>query len=300
MANIFTQLSNKTEKGEKKVAKKSTTKTAPRGKTQSTEPQMSTAKQALLLKIQRNLEGAQRFAASRGGNYSYYKLSGGDRHALRLVLPPEGPFTLAYKQQRGKKAGNFATAIDLGWLTSPEAQGEYNIIDEMLKRFAITQDDLDLISRYGEPYDRLFKALQVLQQEDMFIKAGIGQKRSLFVIYAQNEFQLLETSSEFSNTVGAWVEEDPEFILEWANARDIIISGSGQGLKRKYIYAMSSKQGKSIKFNPDEQSIPNLYDVVSNKILSYRDKVRFLFNSHRALVDEAQLSMSDFGIEEGE
>jgi len=255
-------------------------------------PTLSTSQKALHEKIRDSLAGAQKVTGSSGGGkFSFFKLDE-EKNRFRIVIPPNGPFCLTLKQHRGIRFGKFGTATDLGWLYNNTKH-----LDAMKERFSILPEDDKCFNKYGEPYDILFKALQAMGKQDEFTDARIGSKRAIFVVWANDSFHILETSLTFAQAIETLYEADPDFI-DWEDGKEIQVTGKGKKLQRRYSPPVIVGKPSPIKFDPEEHTVPDLYDFLSAKTLGYQKKVKFLFNSHPKLVNLANLSTEDFGVEE--
>ncbi len=237
----------------------------------------------------RNLQGS-----SGGGKFNFIKLKE-SRNTFRIVEPTNGPLAIFYKRQRGKSQGKFRTSVDLGWLVSND-----DCLEAMLERDKLNDSDVSRVGKYGDPFDVLFQALNAQGRSQSFKEAGIGQKRSVFVVYKDKAFGILDMGITFGDNILDALDMNPD-IISWDQGMDLIVKTTGEGLKTRYSPPMVdiNSQGPLDIFTleDDEEVVtPNLYDVLGSNVMHYPDKVQFLLNSYPNLVDEAGLAVEDFGI----
>lgn len=256
---------------------------------------VATSQKAFMDKIAAGFSQVQSNKQGGGGKFSFYKMKAA-KNKFRVIVPPEGPFCIGLKQHRGKRFGKFASKIDLGWLVSPK---NAQFAQAMKERFGLSKEDEKLIRTYGDPFDLLFKSLQANGKETLYTKRGIGQKRVLFVVYADDAFHILETSQTIAEALSELAEENPDYLDMGKKGQYVQITGKGEKLRRRYGAPMLVGTPEAIEVD-DASVIPNLLDVLSMRSCSYLDKVKFLFHSYPDLVNEAGLSASDFGVEEFE
>lgn len=275
-------------------AKKATAKASKPIENKPAPVKASTSQKALMDKIRGGLDqAAKNKQGGGGGKFNFFKMQEG-KNRFRIVVPPNGPFCIALKQHRGKRYGKFATKIDLGWLFNPN-NAEY--ADAMRERFEASKETEKMFRKYGDPFDLLFKALQADKNEEAYKKKGIGQKRVMFVVWAENAFHILETSQTIAEAIDELYQEHPDF-LDWEKGQDIQIKGTGQKLKRRYGAPMLVGNPEPLEVDLELNPVPNLLDVLSMRVCTYEEKVAFLFHSYPDLVNEAGLEASDFGVEE--
>lgn len=252
----------------------------------------STSKMALSDKLRSKLSNVQKGGGSKV-NWISFKDEG--KHTFRLVAPTNGPHGIFLKHQRGTRRGKFGTALDLDWLYDEQNADD---LQAMKERLAVTDVDDKLYNEYGEPYTILFNALQASNKAKLFSDARIGQKRCMFVALMDGEFGVLEMNMGFGETIVNLLDEIPD-LFDLQNGHNLTIQVGPKGNTDRFKSPIPQLKPSAAKLaNPESIETPNLWDVLSGRCLGYKEKVKFLFNSHGNLVLEAELMPEDFGVSE--
>ena len=249
--------------------------------------------------VEKLRQKAQNLRGGEGGpRFNYVKMDSGD-NVFRVINPTDGPLIQFYKRHRGRApGGGFSAKVDLTWLISDE-----ECLEAMLEREKISEHDIELITDNGDPYDILWRELNAAGKSDTFRKAGIGQKRSTMVILMEgdDDFGILDMGITFGENIINLLADNPN-IVDWDEGMPLKVTATGEGLKRRYgaPVPIMSKQGPVVvdgdPIDPEDIETPNLYDVIAANCLSYPQKVQFLKRSHRPLMEEVGLEITDFGI----
>lgn len=227
----------------------------------------------------------------------YFRMKNGD-NIMRIVLHPDYgiPDLVTYaKLHNGKsRSGKFYSTVNLSWLINSQELLERVLVQN--KRF--TPVDVDKVHKYGDPFDIIFKALSAIGKEDLYKKAGIGRHRAYFVVYAEGDFQIWETSKKIANSVIDLIEEYPQ-MLDQEEGFPIKIKRTGKGFDTSYSAPMPllNDAGPIEDVGEMEDIIfPDPIEVIIRNTLSYNSKVEFACRSHSKLILQAGLDLSDFGV----
>lgn len=249
---------------------------------------MATKKNSAQEALRRAREEREKLAGGWGSSLNFFRFAKG-KEVFRFFLDPNGMYAAQVFVNNGvSEEGKFFQAANLRWVTdSPR------ITEIALESGKLTQADLDLVAEWGDPCDRLKKALEDQGQgyEDMSKVRNnpLTKQRVLWAVEKDGKVGQLETGGPFLKWFETTMEDVDDLLF-----RDIIVNGEGEGFGRKYTYVYGPKADPEREPNGE---LPNLLGSVTRKIIPYEAKVRMVFRSYQEQLGETGLSYEDFGVE---
>jgi hypothetical protein len=238
--------------------------------------------------LRRAREEREKLAGGWGAGLNFFRFDKGTQ-TFRFFLDPNGLYCAQGFINGGvSEEGKYFQAANLRWIADSSTMRE-----AALAANKINQEDLDKVAEFGDPCDRLKKALEDTGMDYPEISKArhnpLTKQRVLWAAEADNKVGQLETSGAFLK----WFESTMELVDDLLY-RDILVKGEGEGFGRKYSYVYGPNA------EPDREpadALPDLVQAAARKVVNYDAKVRMVFRSYQDQLATTGLSYDDFGIE---
>jgi hypothetical protein len=232
----------------------------------------------------------------------FIKLTSGT--SVVRLLPSFNDVLLPYRVRVGNRYntpdGYFRIAMDLEFVVEDEF-----LLDAALTNDLITNKDVEMVTQYGDPFNKLAKAIKDFDFEDeeeqkKHLRNVRPRKTYLWNAVSRDEggeqVSVWESSKDLRGKVVALLKTYPE-LFDPEVGFDIQIIGNGkEGLARRYESVLPMRDPSPVGFN----YVPQLVDLDEfnlRTVVGYAEKLRILFQQHAELIEMVGLSLSDFGAE---
>lgn len=232
--------------------------------------------------------------AKQGGGGQYIKLNA-DETYLRLLPsynPDEDPSpTRIARWHTGFVGGKFFTAVDYGFLLGTTGAA---IREAALEKGTITNEDLQLAAKFGDPFTRLAEKHKSLGLE---VPNG-AWPRTRYILNAisrDNDGQvgMLDMSPTVAKMLGAVLKTfDDLFDVE--NGRDVLVMGNGKDGKQRRYESVSPQRDASRAVEGDLPALHDLNGMIASKCMRYEEKVDALFEVFGDACAQVNLGPEDF------
>lgn len=230
----------------------------------------------------------QRATMRGAGGTTWHRLNTG-ANRVRFITDGTVLPIVGFKQHRGKKDdGKFTTLVDL----------DFAVRDQRLfEASELSEEDVDLIGRFGDPVNQLRKALpdsskewpQAVQDAN---PAPFSGDAGMAVAIINGEVGLLRLPKTVFERINEIASLHPLYAFA-EEGNDLQIVRQGEGIKTKYSADPFPNGPHPIDVGDEE--LPDPYRALARDVASYKNKVEFAVRSYPVHVDFAREQGFEFG-----